>query len=106
MNNKQDNGTKIQLQGLGIIKVAQDVHARSIVSCVQEEGQQPKAPRRAEPEVHLQRMRQWASHSRKVYSCYEAGPTGFALHRALSQMGVENVVVAPVRLDESGKGGQ
>ena len=29
----------------GVIKLAQDVHAHFIVSCVQEEGQQPKAPR-------------------------------------------------------------
>jgi transposase len=31
-------------------------------------------------------------------SCYEAGPTGFALHRQLTALGVENVMAAPTRL--------
>ena len=34
-----------------------------------------------------------------VYSCYEAGRDGFWIHRALTKMGVENVVVDPASLD-------
>jgi len=39
-----------------------------------------------------------------VHSCYEAGPFGYGLHRHLVQLGVHNVVVQPVCLDEYGKG--
>jgi hypothetical protein len=35
-----------------------------------------------------------------VHSCYEAGPFGYGLHRALVALGIENIVVQPVCLDE------
>jgi len=38
-----------------------------------------------------------------VYSCYEAGPCGYRLHRKLTAMGVTNYVVAPQRWDERNK---
>ena len=33
-----------------------------------------------------------------MYSCYEAGPCGYWLHRELSKLGVNNVVIAPTNL--------
>jgi len=39
----------------------------------------------------------------KVYSCYEAGPFGYSLHRWLLRVGVENVVVRPQNWDELGR---
>jgi transposase len=35
----------------------------------------------------------------KIYSCYEAGPCGYWLHRELTKRGVQNYVVAPVALN-------
>jgi transposase len=92
-----------QTKRYGVVKLTQDVHAHFFVSCVQEEGQQPKAPRKMDPKTHLKWVRQLVAQSEKVYSCYEAGPTGFSLHRQLTGLGVENIVVAPSRLDEQGK---
>jgi transposase len=40
----------------------------------------------------------------QVISCYEAGPTGYWLHRKLEALGVTNYVVCPTRLDSRGKG--
>jgi transposase len=87
----------------GVVKLTQDVHAHFFVSCLQEEGQQPKAPRKLDPKAHLQWVAQLVAQSEKVYSCYAAGPTGFSLHRQLTQLGVENIVIAPTCLDEQGK---
>lgn len=92
-----------QTKRYGILKLTQDVHAHFLVSCLQAEGQQPKAPRKLEPKAHLQWVAQLVAQSEKVYSCYEAGPTGFALHRQLTALGVENIVLAPSCLDEQGK---
>jgi len=36
--------------------------------------------------------------------CYEAGPTGYWLHRKLEQLGVTNYVVCPTKLDSRNKG--
>ncbi len=38
-----------------------------------------------------------------VHSCYEAGATGFVLHRQLAALGVKNLVVQPIHLDEQHK---
>ena len=46
----------------------------------------------------------------QVWSCYEAGPCGYVLHRSLSAMGVHNLVVVPhtgdVFLQEDASGEQ
>src|SRR6266567_4249776 len=39
----------------------------------------------------------------RVYSCYEAGPGGFVLHRQLTELGVTDYVVAPRSLDPDHK---
>ncbi len=87
----------------GVVKLTQDVHAHFFVSCLQEEGQPPKAPRQLEPKAPMEWVAQLVAQSEQVYSCYEAGPTGFALHRQLTALGVENLVVVPSCLDELGK---
>src|SRR5258708_17984503 len=38
----------------------------------------------------------------KVFTCYEAGPFGYSLHRKLEKMGVANYVVRPRDWDEYG----
>jgi hypothetical protein len=66
-----------QTKRYGVVKLTQDVHAHFFVSCVQEEGQQPKAPRKATPKIHLERVAELVAQSEKVYSCYEAGRPAF-----------------------------
>ena len=57
--------------------------------------------------MSIQKTLEWAGEQvakgARVYSCYEAGPCGYGLHRQLEAMGVKNVVVAPQRWDERGK---
>jgi transposase len=100
---KPSQSTARQPKRYGVVKLAQDVHAHTVVSCIQEESQRPKPPRRADPATHLERVKELVQQSEKVHSCYEAGPTAFALHRQLTALGVENLVVAPVCLDERGR---
>lgn len=42
--------------------------------------------------------------AQEVVSGYQAGPTGFWLHRRLTALGVRNYVVCPTRLDERHRG--
>lgn len=100
---KAETVSTSQCKRYGVVKLTQDVHAHFFVSCLQEEGQQPKAPRKLDPKAHLEWVAQLVAQSEKVYSCYEAGPTGFALHRQLTKLGVENIVLAPTCLDEHGR---
>lgn len=100
---KPQTNASSQTKRYGVVKLTQDVHAHFNVSCLQEEGQQPKAPRKLDPQAHLEWVARLVAQSEKVYSCYEAGPSGFALHRQLTELGVENIVVAPTCLDEQGR---
>lgn len=84
-----------------VIKLGQDVHAAQITVVVQYDGSVPKPAVRVPTEHYLawiDRLRGEHPQAR-IYSCYEAGPCGYWLHRALTQRGIVNYVVAPVCLN-------
>ena len=67
-------------------------------------GPTPPPPQTFAPPVFLAWAAKQVKLAREVVSCYEAGPTGFWLHRQLSALGVRNFVVCPTRLDERCRG--
>jgi len=85
------------------IKLGLDVHAAQITVCRQEEGLGPQPAQKMSWEKALKWIREQAEGGGKVFSCYEAGPCGYGLHRILEAMGVSNIVVAPQRWDEGGQ---
>ena len=98
--NKKLTGTNIE-QGSGegkcnrVLKLGLDMHYRQVTVTMQEEDGPIKAVGRMghdgfETWVERKREAGW-----EVYSCYEAGASGYWLHRELEQMGVKNLVVAP-----------
>jgi len=86
------------------IKLALDVHAASIVVGRMVDGAKPQPPQRFKPADFLEWARKQKALAKEVISCYEAGPTGFWLHRQLRALGVRNYVVCPTRLDERHQG--
>jgi transposase len=50
-------------------------------------------------EIGLAKKRFGLKQSAPTYSCYEAGRDGFWIHRALEEMGVDNVVVDPSSIE-------
>ena len=82
------------------IKLALDVHAASIVVVRMIDGAKPQPPQTFKPADFLAWAKKQAALAQEVISCYEAGPTGFWLHRKLTALGVCNYVVCPTRLDE------
>lgn len=90
--------------GKTICKLAFDVHAASVMVARQLEGLHPQPPQKFTPPVLLRWVQRQVEQGFRVVSCYEAGPTGYWLHRKLTAMGVTNYVVCPTRLDSRGKG--
>jgi len=86
-----------------IIKLGLDVHAAQITICRQEEGLLPQPAQKMSPDKALAWIAKQAGSGARVYSCYEAGPFGYGLHRQLTALGITNYVVAPQRWDERGK---
>ncbi|OIQ68082.1 transposase IS116/IS110/IS902 family protein [mine drainage metagenome] len=79
-----------------------DVHAEQITICRRIEGQLSQPAQRMSWEGAIEWIRRHVQAGAKVYSCYEAGPCGYGLHRQLAALGVTDYVVAPERLDRSG----
>lgn len=83
-----------------VVKLGQDLHARQVTVVVQLDGSVPQRAQVIAVEDYLAwvgRLQQKYPTAR-FYSCYEAGPCGYWLHRALEAQGVTNVVVAPTNL--------
>jgi transposase len=51
----------------------------------------------------VEQVRELRKQGWEVYSCYEAGPCGYGLHRQLEALGAHNVVVVPRRWDPQGQ---
>src|ERR1044071_5776139 len=86
-----------------LCKFGIDAHAATLVAAQQIDGSNPARPQRFTPDDFLRRVGKLTKEYR-VVCCYEAGPTGYWLHRELEKRGVTNYVVCPTRLDSRGKG--
>jgi transposase len=86
------------------IKLGIDVHAQSYRVVRQVDNASPQPAQKMTPQEFLGWARKQLDKAEKVYSCYEAGPLGYGLHRALEAMGIHNVVVRPQNWDELHKG--
>jgi len=86
-----------------IIKLGIDVHLDRYVVVRQIDGGAPQPPQRFSPAQFLEWAKKQTELAQRVYSCYEAGPFGYSLHRKLAALGVTNYVVRPRDWDEYGK---
>lgn len=82
------------------IKLGMDVHADSIVVVRIIEHSAPQPAQKFTKEKFMQWAQQQLTQAESVHSCYEAGPFGYGLHRDLLKIGVKNIVVQAVCLDE------
>ena len=84
-----------------MIKLGQDVHKAQITVVVQYDGSVPKPAVKVPAEAYVEWVERLKSEhpKAKIHSCYEAGPCGYWLDRALGKRGVSNHVVAPVCLN-------
>lgn len=89
---------------LETLKLGLDVHADSIVVVRILENSAPQPAQKFTPDKFLVWVKTQLTLAERVHSCYEAGPFGYGLHRDLVRLGVRNVVVQPVCLDEQHKG--
>lgn len=97
--NQTQNSTKAKCIKLGI-----DVHADSYRVVRQLDHATPQPAQKFTPEGFLLWAKKQLDQAEQVHSCYEAGPLGYGLHRALVALGIHNVVIRPQNWDELGRG--
>jgi transposase len=85
------------------IKLGVDVHLERYVVVRILDGGTPQPPQRFEPAEFLLWVVKQKTLAQKIFTCYEAGPFGYSLHRKLEQLGVTNYVVRPRDWDEYGQ---
>src|SRR5512135_2008237 len=103
-SNSKNNSTTTTEKAQTRCKLGLDVHAASIMVARQVEGLHPQPPQKFQVADFVKWVKGQVEQGWEVFSCYEAGPTGYWLHRELTQLGVTNYVVCPTRLDSRGKG--
>src|SRR6266850_7988706 len=86
------------------LKLGLDVHADTIVVVRILDHSTPQPAQKFSPARFRERVKTQLPLAEGVHSCYEAGPFGYGLHRDLVALGVRNVVVQPVCLDEQHTG--
>ncbi len=103
-NNDKNSITTAIARAKTLCQLGLDVHAASITVARQVEGLNPQPPQKFKVADFLRWVKGQVDKGFAVISCYEAGPTGYWLHRKLRSLGVTNYVVCPTRLDSRGKG--
>jgi transposase len=87
-----------------IILLGLDVHADSITVVRQIDGAMPQPAQKFSPARLLEWVKRQRAQAEAVWTCYEAGPFGYVLHRQLGALGIHNLVVCPQSWDELGTG--
>lgn len=86
------------------IKLGIDVHADSYRVVRQLDNATPQPAQKFTPKDFLVWVKKQLEQAEAVHSCYEAGPLGYSLHRALEALGIHNVVIRPQNWDELHQG--
>src|SRR5437667_6218909 len=85
------------------IKLGIDVHLDRYVVVRILDGGTPQPPQRFGLAEFLLWVAKQIPLAEKLFTCYEAGPFGYGLHRKLEKMGATNYVVRPRDWDEYGQ---
>ena len=79
----------------GVLKLGLDMHYRQVTVATQQEHGPIKAVGKLSHEGFWAWVEKKHKEGWQIYSCYEAGASGYWLHRDLVALGVKNQVVAP-----------
>lgn len=99
-NKTQQTESQSECVLANVILLGLDVHAESITVVRQIDGGMPQPAQKFTPTQLLEWVKRQQQEARSVWSCYEAGPFGYGLHRQLEALGVCNVVVCPKSWNE------
>lgn len=86
------------------IKLGIDWHADHFRVSRMIDSTPPQPAQRFSAAAFLDFVKEQLTLAKRVFSCYEAGPGGYFLHRQLTELGVTNYVVHPVNPDARRKG--
>jgi transposase len=93
-NNDQDQA-RVREGSKGRVKLGLDMHYRQVTVAMQEEDGVIKALGKMSHDGFSHWVEKKLKAGFELYSCYEAGASGYWLHRDLEGLGIKNFVVVP-----------
>jgi transposase len=90
-----ESQASIEQNNSRLLKLGLDMHYRQVTVGMQEEAGRIKAVGKMGHEAFRSWVEKKLKEGWEIHSCYEAGASGYWLHRELVAMGVKNLVVAP-----------
>src|SRR6516165_7469905 len=95
---------RIELDGsVKILKLGLDLHYRQVTVAMQEDGWLVRPVGKMAYPDFLKWIKKKLGQGWQIYSCYEAGASGYWLDRKLRKPGVANLVVVPKAMGQGGK---
>jgi Transposase and inactivated derivatives len=85
------------------LKLGLDLHYRQVTVAMQEEGGLVRPVGKMDYRSFLPWIEKKLGQGWRIYSCYEAGASGYWLDRQLRKLGVANLVVVPKAMGQGGK---
>jgi transposase len=98
-----NNGASVERKSDRVLKLGLDLHYRQVTVAMQEEDGRIKAVGKMGHEAVVSWLEKKRKEGWEIYSCYEAGASGYWLHRRLVEMGVKNLVVVPKAMNQAGQ---
>src|ERR1700748_1605831 len=86
-----------------VLNLGLDVHYRQVTVAMAGGGGRVKAAGKMSSGDFLNCVRKKLEEGWEINSCYEAGASGYWLHRELVKLGVKNLVVVPKAMGQGGK---
>jgi transposase len=86
-----------------VLNLGLDVHYRQVTVAMQEDGGRIKSAGKMGHPEFLNWVGKKLAEGWEINSCYEAGASGYWLHRELVKLGVKNLVVVPKAMGKGGK---
>lgn len=86
-----------------ILKLGLDLHYRQVTVAMQEDGRLVMAVGKMAYRDFLKWIKKKLAQGWQIYSCYEAGASGYWLDRKLRKLGVANLVVVAKAMGQGGK---
>src|SRR5271166_5009207 len=86
-----------------VLNLGLDVHYRQVTVAMQEDGGRIKAAGKMRHVDFLNWVQKKLQEGWQIYSCYEAGASGYWLHRELVKLGVKNLVVVPKAMGQGAR---
>src|SRR5215471_16815633 len=103
MNNKEieirrekgSDQARVEQDSKRVLRLGLDLHYRQVTVALQEDAGQIKVAGKMSHEVFAGWIGKKLNQGWSICSCYEAGASGYWLHRELEGLGIKNLVVAP-----------